>query len=73
MNRKEMEMTQRYLVPGMTCDHCKLSVTEEVSELAGVRSVEVDLDSKLVTVRGDDLDDAAIRAAIDEAGYEVAA
>jgi copper chaperone len=73
MNRKEMEMTQRYLVPGMTCDHCKLSVTEEVGELAGVRSVEVDLDSKLVTVRGDDLDDAAIRAAIDEAGYEVAA
>jgi copper chaperone len=70
MRRKEIEMNQQYLVAGMTCDHCKLSVTEEVGELAGVETVEVDLDSKLVTVRGHDLDDAAIRAAIGEAGYE---
>ena len=62
--------TARFLVPGMTCDHCKLSVSEEVGELAGVEAVEVDLDSKLVTVHGRDLSDDAIRAAIDEAGYE---
>jgi copper chaperone len=64
------EQSAQYLVPGMTCEHCKLSVSEEVGELAGVRAVEVDLDSKLVTVRGTALDDDAIRAAIDEAGYE---
>jgi copper chaperone CopZ len=45
-------------------------VSEEVGAVAGVESVQVDLDSKLVTVRGAALDDAAIRAAIDEAGYQ---
>lgn len=62
-----------YTVPGMSCDHCKEAVTREVSAVADVASVEVDLDSKLVTVTGENLDDAALRAAIDEAGYEVAA
>ena len=70
LTRKTTTNRTRFLVPGMTCHHCKLSVTEEVTELAGVESVEVDLDSKLVTVHGHDLDDDAIRAAIDEAGYE---
>lgn len=64
------EQSARYLVPGVTCHLCKLSVTEEVGELPGVQSVDVDLESKVVTVRGRDLDDHAIRAAIDEAGYE---
>ena len=61
-----------YTVPGMSCSHCEAAVKEEVSALAGVEAVEVDLDSKRVEVRGDTLDDAAIRAAIEEAGYEVA-
>jgi copper chaperone CopZ len=55
----------------MTCQHCVNSVTTEVSAVPGVENVEVDLEAKTVTVVGGE--DAAIRAAIDEAGYEVAA
>ncbi len=58
-----------YVVAGMTCGHCKRAITEEVSRLVGVGSVEVDLESKLVRVHGERLEDAAVRAAIDEAGY----
>jgi copper ion binding protein len=68
-----MSEQRTYVVPGMTCDHCKVSITEEVQELAGVEAIEIDLDSKKVVVRGAELDDAAIRDAIAEAGYEVAA
>lgn len=65
-------MTKKLLfkVPGMTCDHCKHAVTDEVSQVAGVESVDVDLGSKLVTVIGEDLDDTVLRRAIEEAGYE---
>lgn len=59
-----------YTVPGMTCDHCKKAVSSEVGAVPGVSAVEVDLGTKLVTVRGEDLDDAALRGAIVEAGYE---
>jgi copper chaperone len=59
-----------YVVPGMTCIHCRVAVTREVSQVAGVRSVDVDLEGKLVRVHGTGLDDAAVRAAIDEAGYD---
>ena len=61
-----------YIVSGMSCDHCKAAVTEEVSAVEGVSSVSVDLDSKRVDVTGARLDDAALRAAIEEAGYEAA-
>jgi copper chaperone CopZ len=61
-----------YSVPAIHCAHCAASIREEVSEVDGVSSVEVDLDSKLVTVSGTALDDTAVRAAIAEAGYEVA-
>lgn len=61
-----------YTVPGMHCAHCEAAVKQEVSAVAGVEEVEVDLDSKLVTVSGGQLDDAALRAAVEEAGYEVA-
>ena len=59
-----------YVVSGMTCGHCEASVTREVSRVAGVTSVEVNLATKLVQVHGADVDDAAVRAAIDEAGYD---
>ena len=62
-----------YIVNGMTCGHCKAAVTEEVTGVDGVTGVDVDLDSKLVVVRGDGVDDAAVRAAIEEAGYEAEA
>ena len=64
--------TVSYTVPGMSCGHCKQAVTEEVSKVQGVVQVEVDLDTKLVLVHGKGLDDSALRAAIDEAGYEAA-
>jgi copper chaperone len=62
-----------YVVAGMTCDHCKVAVTEEVTQVAGVTSVGVDLETKLVRVRGTDVDEAAVVAAIDEAGYDAVA
>jgi copper chaperone len=61
-----------YSVPAIHCAHCAMSIREEVSEVAGVEDVVVDLETKLVTVRGSDLDDAELRAAIEEAGYEAA-
>ena len=65
-------MSSVYLVEGMSCDHCKIAVTGEVSKVAGVSRVDVDLERKLVHVIGEQLNDAAIVAAIDEAGYDVA-
>ena len=59
-------------VPGMTCGHCVAAVQQEVGSVAGVSSVDVDLDSKEVTVTGAELDRDAIVAAIDEAGFDVA-
>ncbi|HEY3182824.1 MAG TPA: heavy-metal-associated domain-containing protein [Gaiellaceae bacterium] len=67
-----MNDTVTYTVPGMSCEHCRAAVTEEVSAVAGVDAVDVDLDTKLVTVRGTNLDDARLRDAIEEAGYEAA-
>lgn len=61
-----------YIVAGMSCAHCKAVIESEVAGVEGVESVVADLDAKLVVVRGAELDDAAIRAAIDEAGYEAA-
>lgn len=60
-----------YSVSGMTCEHCVRSVQEEVSEVAGVRSVDVDLAGGRVTVAGSGFADDAVRAAVAEAGYEV--
>ena len=65
-----MTQTLEYTVPGMSCAHCVSAVSNEVGEVPGVASVTVDLDTKQVLVEGESLDDAAIRAAIDEAGYE---
>jgi copper chaperone len=61
-----------YTVEGMTCSHCVLSAREEVSEVPGVSAVDVDLASGRMTVTGEDVSDDAVRAAVAEAGYEVA-
>lgn len=59
-----------YTVEGMTCAHCVSAVTEEISRIAGVRDVQVDLGSGNVTVTSDaPLDREAVAAAVDEAGY----
>ncbi|MFC4950528.1 heavy-metal-associated domain-containing protein [Pseudonocardia sp. GCM10023141] len=63
-----------YTVTGMTCAHCVASVTEEISEIGGVTAVAVDLPTGAVTVTSDaPLADAAVRAAVEEAGYQLAA
>ena len=62
-----------YLVAGMTCEHCAVAVTAEVTQVAGVSAVDVDLDTKLVAVHGTAVDHAAVVAAIDEAGYDAVA
>ena len=61
-----------YRVPGMSCDHCTLAVASAVETVAGVAYVDVDLESNVVTVFGESLDDGALRAAIEDAGYEAA-
>jgi copper chaperone CopZ len=60
-----------YTVTGMTCSHWVASVREEVSEVAGVEAVDVDLSSGRLVVTGNRLEDTAVRAAVSEAGYEV--
>lgn len=62
--------TKTYTVPGMHCGHCEAAVKRELERVTGVQTVEVDLETKLVTVAGDRLDDASLVAAIDDAGYE---
>jgi copper chaperone len=65
--------TATYTVTGMTCEHCVRSVTEELGELPGVRSVDVTLGTGAVTVTSEaPLDAAAVRGAVEEAGYELA-
>ncbi len=68
-----MAVTSTYTVTGMTCGHCVSAVTEEISAIDGVGDVRVDLGSGAVTVTSDaPLSDEAVRAAVDEAGYELA-
>ncbi|MDQ4085742.1 MAG: heavy-metal-associated domain-containing protein [Actinomycetota bacterium] len=67
-----MSDTRHYTVTGMTCAHCVSSVTEEVQEIPGVESVEVLLESGALTVTSTrPVDDDAVRAAVEEAGYRL--
>lgn len=63
--------TEKFLVPAVSCQHCVRAVTSEVSKVAGVSDVKVNLENKVVTVElGDSVAPEAIVAAIKEAGYE---
>ena len=65
-------MEQRtYTVTGMTCGHCVSSVKEEVGEVPGVSSVDVQLETGALTVSGEGISDDAVKAAVEEAGYAV--
>jgi len=65
--------TQVYAVSGMTCQHCVNAVTEQVSALEGVTGVQVALDTGVLTISvNEPVEDAAVAAAVDEAGYTVA-
>ncbi|KDA04922.1 heavy metal transporter [Microbacterium sp. CH12i] len=62
--------TIEYQVTGMTCGHCEMSVREEVSQIAGVDDIQVSAQSgKLIVTSTQPIDDAAVLAAVDEAGY----
>jgi copper chaperone CopZ len=67
-----MSETRIYIVEGMTCDHCRLSVEEELGELQGVESVDVRLEDGHVRVSGAGYRDADVEAAVAEAGYALA-
>jgi copper chaperone CopZ len=68
-----MTTTQNYTVTGMTCGHCVSSVTEEVQEIPGVENVEVVLATGSLTVTStDQVDDNAVKAAVEDAGYALA-
>jgi copper chaperone len=71
---KEIAMSTRtYTVTGMTCAHCVASVSEEVGALDGVTDVAVDLPAGAVTVTSaEPIDEARVRAAVEEAGYQLA-
>jgi len=68
-----MSTTQTYVVTGMTCGHCVSSVTEEVQEIPGVEEVSVVLETGTVSITSAaPLDAAAVKAAVEEAGYQLA-
>jgi copper ion binding protein len=68
-----MSQTADYTVSGMTCGHCVASVTEEVQEISGVTEVAVDLESGGLRVTSEGpVSDADVRAAVEEAGYQIA-
>jgi copper chaperone len=68
-----MSQTSTYAVTGMTCGHCVSSVTEEVQEIPGVGAVDVVLETGAMTVTSTEpIDEAAVRAAVEEAGYQLA-
>ena len=63
--------TRTYSGPGISCGHCKSAIEGELAPLEGVESAVVDIETKTVTVVGE-ITEAQVRAAVDEAGYEVA-
>ncbi|MFC6286978.1 heavy-metal-associated domain-containing protein [Nocardioides sp. GCM10027113] len=68
-----MSTTRTFTVTGMTCGHCVASVTEEVQEIDGVQDVAVELETGTLTVTSaQPLDDSAVQAAVEEAGYALA-
>ncbi len=71
MSQSETKPTRDHTVSGMTCGHCVTSVREEVSEVAWVEAVDVDITTGRVTVAGECVSDDAVRAAVAAAGYEV--
>ena len=66
-------MTKVLSIKGMSCGHCVARVEAAVSSIQGVTSVKVNLGQKTAVVEGTVLDDARLREAVAEAGYEVVA
>ena len=66
-----MSQQKTYSVEGMTCEHCKLSVTEELLEVPGIQFVDVDLPTGRVVVEGEEVTDEAVASAVAAAGYRL--
>jgi len=67
-----MSNTSSYTVTGMTCSHCVASVAEEVREIPGVSDADVVLDTGALTITSaEPIDETTVRAAVEEAGYEL--
>ncbi|MCQ4626821.1 cation transporter [Corynebacterium sp. CCUG 65737] len=64
-------MAQTFTVEGMTCEHCEMSVSEEVSDVSGVTSATADHKAGTVIVEGEGFDRDAVAAAVAEAGYKL--
>jgi copper chaperone len=73
MNQSGTLQSRAYSVVGMTCSHCVASVREEVAEVGGVQHVEVDLNGGRLVISGPGFDDEAVKTAVEEAGYQLAA
>ena len=68
-----MSTTQTYTVTGMTCGHCVASVTEEVEEISGVEKIDIVLETGSLTITSSEpVEDAAVKTAVEEAGYQLA-
>jgi copper chaperone CopZ len=65
-----MNQTASYLTPGISTGHCRAAIIEELTRLDGIDSVVVDLEARLVRITAAQIDDAAVIAAVDQAGYE---
>lgn len=65
-----MIQTAIYLTPGISTGHCRVAITEELAQLDGINSVVVDLEARLVRITAEKIDDYAVIAAVDQAGYE---
>ncbi|QQK07384.1 heavy-metal-associated domain-containing protein [Miniphocaeibacter halophilus] len=62
---------KKLIVSGMTCSHCEKSVKEALGNLKGVKNVNVDLNTKVVTVEGDNLEDTVLKDAVESIGFDV--
>ena len=73
MNQSKTRESRAFSVVGMTCSHCVASIREQVAEVGGVRDVDVDLNAGRLVVSGAGFDDEAVKTAVEEAGYQLAA
>jgi copper chaperone len=73
MNQNGTPTSRAFTVVGMTCSHCVASVRDEVAEVRGVRDVDVDLEAGRLVVSGEGFDDEAVKTAVEDAGYQLAA
>lgn len=71
MSTSDSSAGRQYIVEGMTCSHCVASVREEVSLVAGVQSVDVELASGRLLVNGDGFSDDVVKASVEDAGYDL--